>query len=146
MLVLQLQSEQRLEVGSLGPLQLKSGWYLYVGSAFGPSGVQARCGHHRKISSRPRWHIDYLRAVAELREIWFSHDPERREHQWAGWVKNQYGTYAPFPGFGSSDCDCESHLLYIAQRPSFDRFRRHAYRTISRHATIKRECIAPLDE
>jgi Uri superfamily endonuclease len=141
LLLMELQEAQQIVVGRLGLLSLKAGWYLYIGSAFGPGGIKARCGHHRKISPRPRWHIDYLRAIAPLREIWFSHDPERREHQWAQWVSKRRGMQVPLPGFGSSDCDCETHLLYTAQRPSFDGFRRRAYQTITAHAMIKRELI-----
>ncbi|MCF6281723.1 MAG: GIY-YIG nuclease family protein [Candidatus Polarisedimenticolaceae bacterium] len=141
LLLLQLPEAQQVEVGSLGLLSLKAGWYLYSGSAFGPGGIKARCAHHRKISPRPRWHIDYLRLVAPLREIWFSHDPERREHQWAELVRERRGSQVPQPGFGSSDCDCETHLLYTKQRPSFDGFRRRAYRTVVDHAMIKRESL-----
>jgi len=141
LLLMQLQEAQQIEVGRLGMLPLKAGWYLYIGSAFGPGGIKARCGHHRKISVRPRWHVDYLRAVAPLREIWFSHDPARREHQWAGLVRERRGMQVPMPGFGSSDCDCETHLLYTAQRPSFDGFRRRAYQAIAGQVMIKRESI-----
>lgn len=143
---MQLSEQQQIKVGSLGLLSLKAGWYLYVGSAFGPGGVKARCGHHRKVSSRPRWHIDYLRRFAPLREIWFTHDPARREHQWAGVVNKQRGTEMPLPGFGASDCDCKSHLFYTAKRPSFDGFRRRTYRALTGHAAIKRECIVPPTE
>ncbi len=146
LLLMQLPQAQQIEVGRLGTLLLKAGWYLYIGSAFGPGGIQARCGHHRKISVRPRWHVDYLRIVAPLREIWFSHDPVRREHQWAELVRERRGMQVPLQGFGSSDCDCETHLLYTAQRPSFDGFRRRAYRATAGHAMIKRESIHALPE
>ncbi|MEW8259618.1 MAG: DUF123 domain-containing protein, partial [Candidatus Thiodiazotropha taylori] len=69
---------QQIQVGRLGLCDFTRGWYLYVGSAFGPGGVAARCAHHRRISPRPRWHIDYLRAVTNLRQIWYSNDPLRR--------------------------------------------------------------------
>ena len=122
-------------------MDIQPGYYIYVGSAFGPGGVQARITRHCRRSKPRHWHIDYLRTVAPLREIWFSHDPERREHQWAELVRERRGSQVPQPGFGSSDCDCETHLLYTKQRPSFDGFRRRAYRTVADHAMIKRESI-----
>ena len=139
--MLQLASAQQISVGRLGAVQLQPGWYLYVGSAFGPGGVQARCGHHRRISVRPRWHIDYLRAVAELREIWFSHDLQRREHQWASLLGRSRGASFPLPGFGSSDCDCDSHLLFFSNIPSFNGFRTRAYRDLDSRGGIKREIV-----
>ena len=57
-LVLVSCSHQRVEVGKLGRLAVQSGYYVYVGSAFGPGGLKARIAHHVKISRRPHWHID----------------------------------------------------------------------------------------
>ena len=141
MLLLQLVSARQISVGRLGEVLLQPGWYLYVGSAFGPGGVKARCGHHRQISSRPRWHIDYLRAVADLREIWFSHDSQRREHQWTGLLGRLRGASFPLSGFGSSDCDCDSHLLFFSSIPSFNGFRRRAYRDSDSPGGIWREIV-----
>src|SRR5271165_5126180 len=68
-LVLSSRSTDLIQIGRLGALQLQSGFYVYVGSALGPGGVRARLAHHRKISRRPHWHIDYLRAHTRLEEI-----------------------------------------------------------------------------
>jgi Domain of unknown function DUF123 len=61
-LVLSSRSTDLIQIGRLGALQLQSGFYVYVGSALGPGGVRARLAHHLKLSRRPHWHIDYLRA------------------------------------------------------------------------------------
>ncbi len=113
-----------LEVGRLGRFPLQPGYYLYVGSAFGPGGVAARCGHHMRISARPRWHIDYLRAVCRLEQIWYTHDAVRREHEWAGRLASMPGMEAPLPGFGASDCGCATHLFFCRTPPSISAFRR----------------------
>jgi Uri superfamily endonuclease len=94
-----------------------------VGSAFGPGGVAARCGHHRRISERPRWHIDYLRTVFDLKQIWFTHDPLPREHLWATRLSNDLGYEAPVHQFGASGCDCVSHLFHSAVKPDWRRFK-----------------------
>jgi Uri superfamily endonuclease len=75
MLLLQSAKRHELDVSWLGRIVLPWGWCLYVGSAFGPGGVAARCNHYRRISQHPCWHIDYLRAASPLREIWVTHDP-----------------------------------------------------------------------
>ena len=120
---------------------LPRGWYLYVGSAFGPGGVAARCNHHRRISERPRWHIDYLRAAAPLRGIWFTHDAERREHQWAGILSREMGLESPSAGFGASDCGCESHLFFCGIRPELQRFQDSVESEFPQHAAIHCEFL-----
>ena len=63
-------------------MRLQPGYYVYLGSALGPGGLRARITHHQKLSPRPHWHIDYLRAYTQIHCIWFCNDARRREHQW----------------------------------------------------------------
>ncbi|MES9941646.1 MAG: GIY-YIG nuclease family protein [Candidatus Thiodiazotropha sp. 6PLUC2] len=121
-LLLKNSRQKAINVGRLGNCEFPKGWYLYVGSAFGPGGVAARCGHHKRVSQRPHWHIDYLRAETVLREIWFTHDPCRREHEWAGLFAEHLKLRQPIPGFGASDCDCGSHLSISDVKPNWSRF------------------------
>jgi Uri superfamily endonuclease len=116
-LILFSPTKKTIEVGRLGPLPLQRGFYVYLGSARGPGGVRARLAHHQKVSRRPHWHIDYLRAATELRGIWCSYEQAGTEHQWAEAVKGLPGAQIPLAGFGSSDCDCESHLYFFETRP-----------------------------
>jgi Uri superfamily endonuclease len=141
-LILEASQAARISVGRLGELHIEPGWYAYVGSAFGPGGVAARCGHHREIARRPHWHIDYLRAVCELREIWFSHDPQRREHAWAELLQGSRGSRQPFAGFGATDCDCGSHLFRFTTPPSFPGFKRRLKRAFPGHERVLRELVA----
>jgi len=105
-----------LAVGRLGCMTLQPGYYLYVGSAFGPGGVQARIKHHAQLSVNPHWHIDYLRGSMEPEAAWCSYG-SRREHEWAQALTGCEGMLAPMKGFGSSDCNCYSHLFHSAARP-----------------------------
>jgi Uri superfamily endonuclease len=123
-LLLRCSVFNRLEVGRLGAMTTRHGVYVYVGSAFGPGGLSARVGHHRRVSSRPRWHVDYLRSVTELEECWYTSDPRRREHDWAAVLEEMPGASIPMPAFGSSDCSCPSHLFYFPSTPSLRTFRR----------------------
>ena len=129
-------SEQQVEVGKLGRLQLRPGFYVYVGSAFGPGGLKARIAHHMKISEKPHWHMDYLRPALVLNEIWFTYDSRHREHQWAGALARIDGGTIPFSGFGASDCRCKSHLYFIRSKPSVRRFRDRLRANLSRHGRI----------
>ncbi|MCP3669586.1 MAG: GIY-YIG nuclease family protein [Gammaproteobacteria bacterium] len=140
-LILHNSREQTLAVGSLGGIMFSPGWFAYVGSAFGPGGVAARCWHHRGIAGRPHWHIDYLRAVTRLQQIWFSHDPQRREHQWSLLLGRSRGASQPITGFGASDCDCGSHLFQFDSPPSFNGFKRRAYRELEDHGSIRLERV-----
>lgn len=122
-LILQCATAARIEAGGLGVLELEPGWYAYVGSAFGPGGVRARCLRHWR-GGRPHWHIDYLRPSCDLREIWFAYDAMRREHLWADLVGQARGACPPFSGFGATDCGCESHLFHSRQKFSLAAFKR----------------------
>ncbi len=142
-LVVWLEQSRSISVGRLGRVELKAGWYAYCGSAFGPGGVAARCRHHRKVSERPHWHIDYLRAVARLEEIWFSHEPQCLEHIWAGLLAASRGVQVAHPGFGSSDCGCTAHLLYFPRTgPSYPGFCRRFRRDYPRSGRVFRELVA----
>jgi Uri superfamily endonuclease len=102
----------------LGVLELQRGFYVYVGTAFGPGGLASRIQHHRQVAARPHWHIDYLRAVCDLVEVWFTTDSAHREHSWAKTVARRAGACMPLSGFGSSDCECETHLFHFDSVPS----------------------------
>ena len=131
-LVLACQATGPVPIGRLGTLSLQPGFYVYVGSAFGPGGLAARLQHHQQIPSRPHWHIDYLRAACDLVEVWFTTEAARREHSWAKAVARMPGVGVPVPGFGSSDCRCAAHLFCFARKPSIEAFRRHVGTPVSR--------------
>lgn len=109
---LRLENPATIRIGRLGEFSFQPGYYYYVGSAFGPGGVAARCKHHLSISPRPRWHLDYLRRLAEVRRIFFNTSDDHLEHHWAQAFDRQGKTRHPAHGFGASDCDCSSHLFY----------------------------------
>ncbi len=117
LLLLQCKQNEQLAVGKLGEFEILPGYYLYVGSAFGPGGVQARMNHHRKIASRPHWHIDYLRKFCELSESWCIYQ-QRREHDWAKRLSDDASFTVPLTGFGSSDCNCATHLFHVNNKPT----------------------------
>jgi len=117
-LVLACARRDALRIGRLGVLSICPGFYVYVGSAFGPGGLAARLGRHlRGGAARPHWHIDFLRAHAEPVEVFWC-EGVRQEHRWAARIGELPGATSPLAGFGASDCTCRSHLFYFHQRPS----------------------------
>ncbi len=111
-----LRAGRSIEVGRLASLHFRRGWYLYCGSAFGPGGLRGRLRHHLKPDPRLHWHIDYLKQAADLRKIWFLAG-ENMEHLWSRQLAGLDGFEAPYRGFGSSDCDCFSHLVFRCSQP-----------------------------
>ncbi|MBI4536748.1 MAG: GIY-YIG nuclease family protein [candidate division NC10 bacterium] len=137
--VFRVLTERSITVGRLGRLALRPGWYLYVGSAFGPGGLQARVSRHLRGDGRPRWHVDYLRAAAQPVEVWATSDPVPREHDWAAILSGLPGCDIPLRGFGASDCRCPGHLFYFRDSPRFERFAQSLRRTHPNHGTMCRE-------
>ena len=117
LLVLRGVTEARLPVGALGELVVSPGFYLYVGSAFGPGGLRARVGRHIAGQGALRWHIDFLRQVAQPVEAWCIPGPQRCEHGWAQSLVAAAQCRVPLARFGASDCRCPTHLFFMAQRP-----------------------------
>jgi Uri superfamily endonuclease len=134
-LILKNDSVKIVTVGQLGPLELRPGWYVYVGSARGPGGLAARVGRHMRSEKKCRWHIDYVRPHIELREVWFTYGTEQIECQWAHAIAEMPKAELPSPRFGASDCRCASHLIWLPKRPSLATFCRllgHADRQVQR--------------
>lgn len=120
-LLMRIEGACTVSVGGLGPLRFEAGYYAYVGSAL--HGLQARLSRHRRHTKRLRWHIDYLRQVAPIIEMWVHTGPERIECAWARTLATRTGL-APYNApFGASDCACPTHLFYSRSHPSFQALR-----------------------
>jgi Uri superfamily endonuclease len=122
-LILACHRRGAVRIGRLGTMQLQPGVYVYVGSAFGTGGLAARLRHHLRVATRPHWHIDYLRAVCDVVEVWYTTDAARLEHRWAKAMARLPDAGVLMPGFGSSDCDCAAHLFFFPRMPPIRRFR-----------------------
>jgi Uri superfamily endonuclease len=116
-LVLRARRARTIAIGRFGSCRIEPGYYAYVGSAFGPGGLRARLAHHRRRTTHPRWHIDYLRVALTLEEIWFAPGRFRRESLWARTMVCLSGATIPIPGFGASDHRGATHLVAFARRP-----------------------------
>ena len=119
LLWLGLSQDQDLPVGRLGGFRFPAGDYLYLGSAHGPGGLRARLGRHLRGSGKSHWHIDHLRAVAQVRgfgyQIRAGRLPIYAECDWSQKLAALPDVSLPVPGFGASDCHtgCPAHLVHF---------------------------------
>lgn len=112
-MVIMLPRASRLRVGSLGIVEFPAGAYVYVGSALG--GIEQRVARHMRPSKRMRWHIDYLLRKGRVISV-FSVPSEKKSTECA--LATALATVdgaAVYPGFGSSDCRCVSHLIHFGE-------------------------------
>jgi Uri superfamily endonuclease len=138
-LILRSAAEQWVQVGRKGRFLLPTGYHVYVGSAFGPGGVARRLARHLGRLRRKHWHIDHLTSLLEVVEVWFSHDPQKRECVWSAIVGQMPGAMVPIERFGCSDCrSCVSHLYSFEGRPRLADFRRRLQAVVPGHAPLGR--------
>lgn len=112
-LVLSLAEGVTLRVGALGLFYFPAGKYIYTGSAFG--GFRARVARHLRREKRQRWHIDYLIQHAAVDEVLLFPTCERKECAINIKMLALPHALVIARGFGSSDCRCPSHLVYLQQ-------------------------------
>ena len=121
--VLRSAQAREISVGQLGALLFASGFYLYVGSAFGAGGLCKRVARHvNGATQRRHWHIDYLRAVTQPVALWYCTGERDDEHRWAAALARCPTLRMAHARFGASDCDCQSHLYFARQRPALITF------------------------
>ena len=122
LLVMTLAQERELAIGRRRKARFPQGVYLYVGSAHGPGGLQARLRRHCRPEKLLHWHVDYLRCHAELGAIWALPTGRRVECEWAAAAMQLPGASVPMARFGASDCRCETHLVHLAVWPDRELF------------------------
>lgn len=120
-LILRCHSKERIQIGRLGEVALRPGYYIYIGSAFGPGGVRGRVARHLREEKPKHWHIDHLREYASPIGVWYSYETEHLEHSWAQ-VLYDASEFSPIQRFGCSDCKCFSHLFHTSKNPEFASF------------------------
>lgn len=135
LIVFHSENSRRVRVGKLGVIDVNVGYYLYVGSAFGPGGIKARVSRHHKKRKTKHWHLDYLSTVLTPIEVWFTYDSQRREHDWADLLLVR-SDIKPVKGFGCSDCRCAAHFFFRRARPKLADFRKAITKNLTLHAPV----------
>lgn len=106
-LVISLERDEDIDVGSLGVIRFSKGYYLYIGSAM--NGIEGRVRRHLRMDKTIHWHIDYLLKSAEIMNVYYKVGHKGLECSLAGACSQ---ISHPVPGFGSSDCSCCGHLFF----------------------------------
>lgn len=110
-LVIWLPESRRVKVGCLGTFTFPRGYYVYTGSA--KRNMKARIARHlRKKGKRMRWHIDYLLRHGGVIGVRLYHGP-RSECELSRTVEQILCGKVVVRRFGSSDCECRTHLFYF---------------------------------
>jgi Uri superfamily endonuclease len=118
-LVIKLKSNKNIRVGSLGKLEFNKGFYCYVGSAIGNMTIENRCKRHLMKNKKMKWHIDYLRKEVEIVNIFAVPSRKKIECKIARKFLKKADSF--IPKFGSSDCNCKSHLFYFKDKKSLSK-------------------------
>ena len=108
-IIFRLDEDKKIQVGKLGEVEFRKGYYVYVGSA--KRGFSKRIRRHFSKNKKLHWHVDYFSIEANAIEAYRCNADEHTLAELAGrfmeGIKN----------FGSSDCKCYSHLFYSPSYP-----------------------------
>jgi sugar fermentation stimulation protein A len=113
LLILELKRKRQIPIGKLGRVFFKKGFYIYVGSAM--ANLSKRMERHRHLRKQHHWHIDDLRAVAEFDSVLAIRSSVRLECE----IAKTFSEISAWkiPGFGCTDCTCETHLFGFENNP-----------------------------
>jgi len=127
-LLIELASDKDILIGKSGYMHFPKAYYAYVGSAM--NGFKARLAHHLRERRKPHWHIDYLLKEAEIIDIILCPSEQRTECFLAQALAKKFPSIL---GFGCTDCRCNSHLYFDADKGNLERGIIMAGKTISDH-------------
>jgi sugar fermentation stimulation protein A len=112
-LIIKLSKRTAIQAGRLPESVFPAGYYVYVGSAM--SGLASRLARHRRREKKIHWHIDHLTFEASQVLPLPIRSSKRQECEIARAL-----SAIMQPGqkeFGSSDCECATHLFYRPTNP-----------------------------
>lgn len=107
---LSLENDCTIQIGKLGTFLFNKGTYIYVGSA--KRQIESRINRHKKMNKKLHWHFDYLRPFGVITKI-ITYENSSGECGLYREILEMTSGITPIKGFGSSDCNCISHLIYI---------------------------------
>jgi Uri superfamily endonuclease len=107
-LVIKLSNNQKIQIGKLGKIFFKKGFYVYIGSSM--NNLEKRINRHLNEDKKFHWHIDYLLKIAIILEIYLKKNTIKEECKIVNIFYKE--KIEKVIGFGCSDCNCKSHLFY----------------------------------
>jgi len=116
-LFIEVSKDVTLEIGSLGRIKFTKGFYIYIGSAFGPGGLVKRVERHFRNEKKLFWHIDYLlnSSSTEIAAVAWTVNQQISQE-----IDKLSDLVTTINHFGSSDCKCTGHLKMIKTKTKRD--------------------------
>jgi len=112
-LLIEIPKAPRIRIGNLGYLKFNPGLYIYTGRARGK--LFPRLRRHFTREKIHFWHIDYLLEHARILAYHIEPFMSGFECRLNKSTKAFYPESEYIPAFGSSDCKCLSHLIYLPE-------------------------------
>ena len=106
-LLIKLNKDKEIQIGKLGKIFFKKGYYAYIGSAL--NSLEKRIQRHLRSEKKIHWHIDYLLKNAEIIDVFYKENSEKEECNIAKQLEKEFISIIDF---GCSDCKCKSHLFH----------------------------------
>lgn len=117
-LIMECKKPFRVEIGSIGRVQIDEGFLVYTGSALGRGGasLERRIERHCRRRKRVRWHVDFLtiRQQIIIRKVICIDSPERLECRINRRIISELAGTPVTLRAGATDCKCDGHLLSLA--------------------------------
>jgi len=110
-LLIEIKNKKTIEIGRLGLISFERGFYAYVGSAL--NNLEKRIKRHITKKKKIYWHIDYLLQIGNVINVFYLDNNKKEECNIAKKLEN---ILFAVTGFGCSDCKCETHLFYGANK------------------------------
>lgn len=112
-LLIKLETNMTIPSGSLGDVTFKAGFFLYIGS--GKKNLSGIVNRHLRKRKNIQRRVDYLIQAAE----WVKGFPVYTDKDLECSIAQQISRLASekIPHFGTSACDCGSHLFYFPKNP-----------------------------
>ena len=109
-LVVGVNKQSEIKVGSLRKINFGKGNYAYIGSAM--NSLEKRIERHERKEKKLFWHIDYLLSSpnVKLKKVLIKPSGKKEECKIANKIASRG---VPVIGFGCSDCKCKSHLFKV---------------------------------
>lgn len=115
-LVINLSKDKEIKIGKLGTFVFPKGFYVYTGSA--QKGLEKRIKRHLSSNKNKKfhWHIDYLLSYAKVINV-LKYVGSKDECKLNNVTGQSVGAAQIVKKFGSSDCNCTTHLYYFINAP-----------------------------
>ena len=107
LLLMKLTDKDTIQIGKLGQIDFKKGFYVYIGSAI--NGLEQRINRHLRDEKKLHWHIDFLLKSSEIINVFYKENSFKEECILSNEFKKKLQSVK---SFGCSDCKCKSHLFY----------------------------------